>query len=171
MDGNILVVDDDRATCEMLAADLGQKGFSISWKTSAEDAIKLLSEENFDAVLTDMMMPDIDGIELCKKIIANRPGVPVLVITAFGSMDTVLSAMRAGAYDFVSKPLDLDFLALALNRAVNHKALLEKVEVLSKTVEESQRFDELVGSSQAISCQLRHHDLIFSLIPLVVLHL
>jgi two-component system response regulator HydG len=79
--------------------------------------------------------------------VANQPGVPVVVITAFGSMDTAVAAMRAGAYDFVTKPIEMDLLALAVERAIEHRKLSEKVRALSRAVARSQRFDELLGAS------------------------
>jgi two-component system response regulator HydG len=82
--------------------------------------------------------------------VANRPDVPVVVMTAFGSLETAVAAIRAGAYDFVTKPVEMDMLALTLQRAVKHRLLQEKVKVLSQAVEQSARFDELLGASPAM---------------------
>ena len=147
MHGNILIVDDDPAMCEMLVTDLSGRGFFARSATSAEQAFPMLVDGDFDVVLTDLRMPGENGISLCQRIVENRPDMLVIAITAFGSLDTAVSALRAGAYDFISKPVDLDALAHALNRAVQHRDLLERVKVLGRAVEESQRFDELLGSS------------------------
>lgn len=147
MQRRILIVDDDRSMCEMLEADLRHRGFSVSWRTSAEEGFAELGKEDFDVVLTDVKMPGTGGIALCERVVANRPDVPVVLFTAFGSLDTAVSALRAGAYDFVTKPVDLDALAHRLNLAVQHRDLLEKVKVLQRAVEESQRFEELLGTS------------------------
>ncbi len=147
MKGTILIVDDDRSMCEMLHHDLTRRGFSSSWKTSAEEAFDEVLAGAFDVVLTDLVMPGTDGIALCERLVANRPDILVVVITAFGNLDTAVAALRAGAYDFVSKPIDLQTLAHRLHRAVQHRDLQQRVTVLSRAVEESERFDELTGSS------------------------
>jgi len=147
MPGRVLIVDDDRNMCEMLEADLRLRGFSCRWTTSPQDALHLINAESFHAVLTDLRMPGMAGTELCERIVANRPDTPVVVMTAFGSLESAVAAMRAGAYDFVTKPIELDILALALERAVRHQALQEKVKVLSQEVEGLKRFDEILGTS------------------------
>ncbi len=150
MKGSILIADDDRDMCMLLEDGLKSKGFGINWKTSADEAFRELNHANYDVLLTDLKMPGGGGIELCQRVSANRPDVPVVVITAFGSMDTAVSALRAGAYDFVNKPIDIDQLALTLDRAVKHRELMEKVKVLSEAMEESQKFDELIGTSSSM---------------------
>ncbi|MGH7456132.1 MAG: sigma-54-dependent transcriptional regulator, partial [bacterium] len=147
MNERILIVDDDQSMCEMLEADLRRRGFAVAWHTSASEAFAALQSEERDAVLVDLNMPGMSGIELCERVVANRADVPVVVMTAFGSMETAIAAIRAGAYDFIAKPFDLDVLLLILERAVRHRALQEKVKRLSEAVKQSQRFDELIGDS------------------------
>ena len=98
-------------------------------------------------MLTDLKLPGLHGLDLCERIVANRPDIPVVVLTAFGSMETAMAAIRAGAYDFVNKPVDMDALALVLARAVRHRALQDKVKTLSEVLAQSQRFDEIIGDS------------------------
>jgi two-component system response regulator AtoC len=148
--GKILIVDDDREMCEMLELGLKQHGFEIRWTTAADEALRLFNSESFDTILTDIQMPGLSGTELCRRVAENRPDIPVIVITAFGSFDTAVAALRAGAYDFVSKPIDVDTIAFTLERAVKHRMLLEQVNRLTRTVEESQRLDELIGSSESM---------------------
>ncbi|MFC1705657.1 sigma-54-dependent transcriptional regulator [Planctomycetota bacterium] len=150
MPGRILIVDDEPSMCELLEADLGTRGFEPVWFTSADEAFAELGGETFDVVLTDLNMPGLNGIDLCKRIVANRPDTPVIVITAFGSLETAVAAIRAGAYDFVTKPVEMDVLALTLERALKHRALRQKVRVLSAAVERSQRFHDLLGRSPAM---------------------
>jgi len=107
----------------------------------------LFAGSDFDAVVTDIRMPGTSGIALCERIAANRPDVPVILITAFGSLDTAVAAMRAGAYDFVTKPFDVDALALRLDRAIERRALRAEVKRLRRVAADAQRFDELVGAS------------------------
>ena len=150
MKGRILVVDDDQSMCELIEADLSRRGFQISWYTSADEAFRVLQEKEFDTVLTDLQMPGMDGLDLCNRIVLNWPDVPVIVITAFGSMETAIKAMRAGAYDFVTKPVEMEILALALERAVKHHSLQEQVKTLSKVVETAKKYDELIGASRSM---------------------
>lgn len=143
----ILVVDDDQAMCDLIACELSRRDFTVAVRTSAEDAFAALQAEDFDVALTDLNMPGMGGIELCERVVANRPDVPVVVITAFGSLESAVAALRAGAYDFVTKPIEMDLLALALKRAAEHRGLQEKVKLLGEAVEQSQRFEELLGAS------------------------
>jgi two-component system response regulator HydG len=83
MRGRILVVDDDRSLCETIEADLKPRGFDVLWRVAAEEAFAALREGEFDAVLTDLRMPGMSGVELCDRIVANRPDVPVIVMTAW----------------------------------------------------------------------------------------
>jgi DNA-binding NtrC family response regulator len=147
MKGRILIVDDEQSMCEMLDFDLHRRGFTTACLTSADKALSFLKDEEVDVLLTDLKLPGMNGIELCERCTANRPDVPVVVMTAFGSLETAVAAIRAGAYDFVTKPVDLDILALALERAVKHRALQEKVKFLSDAVNRMQPFEELIGDS------------------------
>ena len=147
MRGKILIVDDEQTMCEMLADDLERHGFLPTWSISSEKALDLLKTQSFDVLLADLNLPNMNGIELCERIAANRPDIPVIVITAFGSMETAIAAIRAGAYDFVNKPIDTEFLVLALDRAVKHRGLQEKVKLLDQALKRSHRFDRLIGES------------------------
>jgi DNA-binding NtrC family response regulator len=147
MRGKILIVDDEQMMCEMLEDDLKRHGFHPTSYLSAEKALDALKTESFDVLLTDMNLPDMNGIELCERVVTNRPDIPVIVITAFGSMETAIAAIRAGAFDFVTKPIDTEFLVLALDRAVNHHGLQEKVKILDEALKKSHQFDELIGQS------------------------
>jgi two-component system response regulator HydG len=150
MSGRILIVDDEQPMCEALEAGLAPHGFTTRWTTSGEAALQLLESTEVDVVLTDVQMRGLDGLALCERIVANRPDVPVVVITAFGSLETAVAAIRAGAYDFITKPVKMDALALALARAVQHRSLREEVKRLRRLVAESDRFDELLGDSAAM---------------------
>ncbi len=147
MSGRILVADDDRSMCELLQAGLARRGFEVTWRTDAAEALAVMSEGDFDAIVTDLNMPGTNGLELCERVTANRPDVPVVVITAFGSLDTAVAAIRAGAYDFITKPFEMDVLRLTLNRAVQHHRLRDEVKRLRRAVTESRGFGEILGSS------------------------
>ncbi len=148
--GRILVIDDDRALCELLEEDLRRRGHQVLTALQVDSARELLHAEEVDLVLTDLNMPGTSGIDFCAELHGNRPDLPVVIMTAFGSLETAIAALRAGAYDFVIKPVDLDLLNIALGRALQHRALQEKVRLLKDQVRRQQPEDELLGESAAL---------------------
>jgi two-component system, NtrC family, response regulator AtoC len=147
MKGRILVVDDERSMCELLEATLGQRGYEIVSCLSGEEALALLARVEVETVVTDLNMKGLSGIELCAQIGQTRPHLPVVVLTAFGSMETAVEAIRAGAYDFVTKPIETDALELVLERALRHGRLSAEVHRLRETAHESRSFAGLIGES------------------------
>jgi two-component system response regulator HydG len=143
-----LIVDDERAECEMLADALRDHGFEPVWEVNPVQAVRRLEEQPFDVVITDLKMPGLSGNELCRRIKLVEPHLPVIVVTAFGSIDAAVEAMRAGAYDFVTKPFDIDTIGLVLKRAVEHHALRVEVDALRRVVDTSKRYGELIGTSE-----------------------
>jgi two-component system response regulator HydG len=143
----VLLVDDDAGMCTMLESRLTKRGFSVAYRTSPSEALALVADEDFEAVVTDVNMKGMTGLELCKRLLELRPTTPVLLITAFGSMDTAIAAIRAGAYDFLPKPFEIEQLVLALERAVSHARLKEEVQRLKRVVSESQHWGDMLGRS------------------------
>ncbi len=141
----LLLVDDDASLRETLALDLARRSYVVTSRDSATSALGALEEAEFDVVVTDLRMPDTNGIDLCKAIALRRRDLPVIVMTGFGSYEAAVDAIRAGAFDFLSKPIRLDMLAIAVERAVNHRRLVRRV----ATLEEGASDDELLGSSSA----------------------
>ena len=150
MNHRILLVDDDASLCETLELGLTKRGYRTATCLSAADALARLSAEDFDVVITDLNMRGTGGIELCERIVANRSDIPVIVLTAFGSLDTAVSAIRAGAYDFISKPVELDVLAIAIDRAAKHRELREEVRRLRRDAVRSEPPAQFVGQSSAM---------------------
>ena len=146
--GKILIVDDDEALCEAMELSLARKDLEITWRSSAQDALELVAERDFDVVLTDRAMPSMGGIELCDRIHAIRPELPVVVVTGHASVDTAISAIRAGAYDYVVKPVDGPVLAVTVDRAIQHRRLREEVKRLREAV--MARRGEMIGESPAM---------------------
>jgi two-component system response regulator HydG len=157
MNRRILVIDDDSSMCEVLAAELGAREFDVTWATGARDALALFETRDFDLVLADVNLAGTSGVELCKQIVGRREDMPVIVITAHANTETAIAAIRAGAYDFVTKPFDMDELALAIERALRHRALKEEVTRLRKAVDNTTRFDTMLGTSPAM---LKMQDLV-----------
>ncbi len=155
MRGRILIVDDERSLCELIQTDLRLRGFTSRFCTSADEALQTLPQAEFDVVLTDVRMPGTSGLQLCQQVAANRPDLPVVVMTAFGSLETAVGAIRVGAYDFVTKPIELDLLALILDRAVRHRQLQEQIQLLRQAAEQRTGIAEMIGDSPALQ---RLHD-------------
>ena len=145
--GKILIVDDDRALCELLEEDLSRRGHQVLTSLKVVEARELLHQHEVDIVLTDLNMPGISGIDFCAELHDNRPDLPVVIMTAFGSLETAIAALRAGAYDFVTKPVDLDLLSISLGRALQHRHLQEKVRLLKDQVRRQRSDDEMLGES------------------------
>ncbi len=143
---SVLVVDDDASMCELLESGLQPHGFDVTSATSGSAALEMLHTGDYESIVTDLNMRGMNGIELCERILANRPDVPVIVITAFGNLETAIGAIRAGAYDFITKPFDVDALALALDRAAQHRFLREEVKRL-RVAADRREFPELLGES------------------------
>ncbi len=150
MNGRVLIVDDDQSMVETLSKAMTRRGFIVSWRTSAAEGLQLLDEQDFDVVVTDLHMEGINGFAFCERVVANRPDVPVVMITAFGSMDSAVGAIRVGAYDFITKPFDVETLRLTLSRAVQHRVLKEEVKRLRKAVADVRGLDQMIGSSPPI---------------------
>ncbi|HYO96917.1 MAG TPA: sigma-54 dependent transcriptional regulator [Polyangiaceae bacterium] len=134
MTARVLIVDDDDATCRMLELRLRASGYEVQSRRSGHSALECARVMEPHVVLTDLNMQGLSGIDLCHAFGEEWPDVPVVVITAFGSMETAISAIRAGAYDFITKPFDVDALTLAVERAVQHHHLKSEVKRLRAAV-------------------------------------
>jgi len=117
----ILVVDDEPDACEAFRRVLEGAGYSAASETSASSALERITTEDFDLVLTDVAMAEMNGLELCRKAVEARPGTPVIVVTGQGSMNTVIEALRIGASDFLVKPIDADTLLRSVARSLRHR--------------------------------------------------
>jgi len=150
VDRRILIIDDDSSMCEILEAELKKRGFESTTTTSPEDALRRIGEDDFSLVLTDINMHGMSGVDVCRQIVESREDLPVIVMTAYGSMEAAIAAIRAGAYDFVTKPFEMDEIALTIERALKHRALREEVKRLRRVVVDSQKFDDILGTSPAM---------------------
>ena len=151
MQGRVLIVDDDQSLCETMEATLRHVGYDAASRNNGDDALLLLEQQDFDVVVTDLNMEGMNGLALCERIAANRPDVPVVVVTAFGSMETAVAAIRAGAYDFISKPFEVEELKLTVQHAIQHRALREEVKRLRQEVGRVALPREIIGSSAAMA--------------------
>ncbi|MDP9036777.1 MAG: sigma-54 dependent transcriptional regulator [Myxococcota bacterium] len=146
MSKHVLVVDDDPNFCLVLGAELCSRKYQVSVVQSPEEALRRLEAGGIDVVLTDVNMQSLSGVELCARVGASGRDIPVIVMTAFGSMDSALAAIHAGAFDYVTKPLDMGALATALDRGVRARSLRIEARRLREGGP-GDPFEELVGSS------------------------
>jgi two-component system response regulator AtoC len=150
MSGHVLIVDDDSSMSETLTRAMNRRGFVTVAKNSAAEALQALEEQDFDVVVSDLHMDGMDGLAFCERVVANRPDLPVVVITAFGSLESAVAALRVGAFDFITKPFDVELLQLTLTRAVQHGALREEVKRLRQGAGATKSFEHMIGSSPPI---------------------
>jgi DNA-binding NtrC family response regulator len=149
MKKHVLIVDDDPNMCAILEAELAKRAYRVTLAQSPEDALVRVDTgaDDIDVILTDFQMSGVSGAELCARVVASSRDIPVVVMTAFGSMDSAVAAIRAGAYDYVTKPLDADDLVMTLDRGAKDRALREEVRRLRLGVEGASLFEDMVGSS------------------------
>jgi len=152
----ILLIDDDRSMCTVLESELRQRGFQVTSVPTPVEALASFERDDFGLIITDVNLVGMSGVELCKQLVARREDIPVIVITGCANMETAVAAIRAGAYDFVTKPCDMDELALTIDRALRHRALREEVKRLRQAVDGTRRFNGILGTSAAVTkmCEL-----------------
>jgi len=169
MTGVVLLIDDDRDMCDLLEAYLAKAGHTVLSRSSGRAALSTIKSQEPDVVITDLKMPGMSGTELCKEIAVEYPDIPVIVMTAFGSMDSAISAIRVGAYDFVTKPFELGQLSVIVDRALQHKQLTQEVVRLREQVRVRRQFGDLIGESPAMQNVFRVLDRVAPLETTVLL--
>jgi DNA-binding NtrC family response regulator len=148
---SILFVDDERDTRHLVQAALADRHFDVDVCGTADEAMARVKDSHLDVIVTDMNLDGTDGLDFCSWVSKSRPDIPVIVVTGFGTMATAVSAIRAGACDFITKPLDMDQLSLTVGRAIQQSALREEVKRLQEHVLSPKKFGEIVGDSPAMS--------------------
>jgi DNA-binding NtrC family response regulator len=146
----ILVADDDESLRRVTQMQLEELGYDVVTAGDGSCALVRLSEDRPELVITDLKMPGLSGLELLKQIRAEHPEMTVIMITAFGTVATAVEAMKAGAYDYITKPIDYEQLALVVNRAMERHHLVEEVRNLRATLDEKLGFDNIIGHSKAL---------------------
>jgi two-component system response regulator HydG len=145
----VLIVDDEPDMGNLIDVGLRAIGIDTRVTTSPEEALALVVAEDFDVVLTDLQMPGMSGLELCARVVQVRPDVPVVVVTGHGTLESAIGAIRAGAYDFVQKPIKIEQLQLVVERALRHHGLSEELKRLRAAVT-AEPFEGIVGQSAAM---------------------
>ncbi|HVK87602.1 MAG TPA: sigma-54 dependent transcriptional regulator [Kofleriaceae bacterium] len=146
----VFVIDDEREMVDLLALGLKKRGFHVHPFTSGADAIAAIASHDVDVIITDLNMRGMSGLEVGQHVALDRPDIPVIVLTAFGSFETAVGAIRAGAYDFVTKPTEIEALAIAVRRAAEHRSLRGELKRLHEVVANTRGRGDLVGASPAM---------------------
>jgi DNA-binding NtrC family response regulator len=143
----LLVVDDEPTQREMLQSILERAGYIVSTAENGEDALEQLKAASYDLVLTDQKMPGIDGLELLSRTRSSHPHLPVVLMTAYGSVSSAVAAMKEGAADYLTKPFEREELLLVLEKALRHRRLEDEVEALRGALKDRYRLGNIIGSS------------------------
>lgn len=148
MPSNILLVEDDKNTREGLRKFLEAENHHVTAFENGKDAIRYLEKNKADVILADLKMPGMDGIKVLKKSQQVAPLTLVIILTAYGTVESAVEAMKLGAYDFLTKPLNLEKLSLVIKRALSYRKLKEDYELLKREVEERYSFENIIGQSK-----------------------
>lgn len=147
---SILIVEDDDGLRQVTHTQLEREGYVTRSVVSAEEAIEILEKHPLQLVITDLNLPGLSGLELLKRVRMEHPETAVIVMTAFGTVQTAVEAMRAGAYDYIAKPVHPYELKAIVKRSLEHRRLLEEVQVLRSALDRKYGFEEIIGSSPAL---------------------
>jgi DNA-binding NtrC family response regulator len=145
MSKSILIVDDERAQREITQAILERAGYEVATVGSGRDALALLQQSEFDLILTDLKMQGMSGMELLEKVLMEQPGQCVIIMTAHGTVDSAVDAMKKGAFDYLEKPLDRDSLLLTVSRAFERIRLVRENLLLHRQLAEAAPPGNLIG--------------------------
>ncbi|HEU0033728.1 MAG TPA: sigma-54 dependent transcriptional regulator [Kofleriaceae bacterium] len=147
---SILIVEDDAAMRDLLTEELSDAGFEVASTGGAAGGLELARLEHFDLIITDLRMPEMDGFDLIRGVMALPEPPHVVMITAFGSIETAIRAVKLGAYDYITKPFEIEELLLVADKALGERALRHKVARLQREVEERFGFGNIIAKSQAM---------------------
>lgn len=147
----ILTIDDEENIRNGLADNFELEGYDVKEASSGEEGLELIAQGGIDLVITDLRMDGISGSEVVKKVCSENPGIPIIVLTGHGSIDDATAALKAGAFDFLTKPLDLDHLNKIVKNALQGKILAEQNRELQAKLLKSQNGDEMIGKSDSLN--------------------
>ena len=143
----ILVADDERNIREGLAEALRLEGYEVALAADGEEALKAVEEGRIDLVVTDLRMPKVSGNEVLKRVAGSYPGMPVIVLTGHGTIEDAVDSMRVGAFDFITKPVNLDHLSMLIRRALESRELERQNQELQREIESQKRISSIIGRS------------------------
>ena len=145
--GRILIIEDEKSMREVLRILLEEEGYEITAASNGVEGMEYLGGDIFDLVVTDIKMPKADGFEVLKKVKELSPSTLVIMITAFGSTESTIEAMKLGAYDYIHKPFKIDEIRLIIQKAFERKNLGEELSLLREKMKSSFGLENIVGKS------------------------
>ena len=152
MNDKILIADDEPSNRKILEQELTHKGFAVDTARGGKEALLKIASASPDLVILDYMMPDLSGFEVLKQLRKKGNDTPVIMITAYGSIERAVEVMKAGAYDFITRPFDPDYIELVIHKALERQVLKREVEVLSGEIRD--RYHLIIGESPKMKLAL-----------------
>lgn len=146
----ILIIDDEKSILDLLSVVFKKEGYRVRATLSAKKALELLDKEEFGIILTDIKLPEMSGFEILKRVRESKPDIAVVMITAYGNVKQAVEALKAGAFDYVVKPFDVDELKIIVAKALEKKRLQEENILLRKELKEKSSFETVIGKSKKI---------------------
>src|SRR3990172_9389966 len=146
----VLIVDDEKNLLEFLNIMLAQEGYDVAVAFGGKEAVDILKNNEFDVVVTDIKMPRVNGLEVLKFIKENSPDTIVIMITAFASHETAVEAMKAGAYDYITKPFNNDQIKLVIKKSVEKRLLVRENLYLKRKLGKEADSRDIIGKSEKI---------------------
>lgn len=150
MKNKILIVDDEKLMRVSLEDKLTKEGYAVTSLSNAVEGVKLLQSTNYDAVITDLRLPRMDGIDFLREIKKASPDTVVIIMTAYGSIENAVTAMKEGAYDYVTKPFSLEELTIKLQKALKHKDTIAENIMLKQRVLSQYGYDNMIGKNEGM---------------------
>lgn len=144
---HILIIDDERAIRKTLGEILSYEGYKVEEASDGEEGLKKFKEKNYDVVLCDIKMPKLDGIEFLDKAREANPDIPIIMISGHGTIETAVEAVKKGAFDYISKPPDLNRLLITLRNAMDKTSLVTETKVLKRKVGKVQEMMRILRPS------------------------
>src|SRR3982751_4806151 len=144
----LLIIDDEKAIRKTLLEILSFEGYKVEEASDGEEGLKKFKEKTYDLVLCDIKMPKLDGIEFLQKAGESNPDIPIIMISGHGNIETAVEAVKKGAYDYISKPPDLNRLLVTIRNAIERNNLVKETKTLKRRVSKVQ---EMIGNSEAIN--------------------
>lgn len=151
----ILVVDDEKKQRDILKMILEKHGYEVILSATAEDALKIYKDNDFDAVITDLKLPKMDGIKFMEEILLISPDTSIIIITGHGSIDSAVTAIKRGAFDYITKPIEKDQLLAILKKAIERTNLLKERKFLATKLASKENFDGIIGEHPSFKAVLK----------------
>ena len=144
----ILIVDDERSILELLSVILKKEGYAVLVNPGTPSIFEDIEQKEFDLVISDIKMPQVDGMEVLRRVKAEKPTVPVIMITAYASVKQAVEALRLGAMDYIMKPFDIEEIKVLVANGLEHRRLLEENKILKQALREETSFENMIGKSR-----------------------